>query len=270
VKRLLLACLTVFALAALAALSEAVACGDVIQEAGPRVALHAARLSGDSVVWTSTLLGNTVDAGSARATMRVPLARPIDAELVAPSPGISSILDGRGAIVAYAIDGARLPGWPARVQVTLRAKLAREGDDVVLAPPLVRGELVQRVDVTAGSGATFEPSADLRLERQLGSWSTEGVGERVRQNAAAELAADGEAPGDVTLYVRSESPKLARGLRGRALTAEERARPGLLLALATFAILVAALLLVRRWLSGMVRIERAEAFLRTEYERSEP
>ncbi len=266
-KRPLLACFTALALAAL---SEAVACGDEIQETGPRFALHAARLSGDSVVWTSTLLDNTGDTGGKRATRRVALARPIDAELVAPSPGVSAIRDGRGEIVGYAIDGDQLPGWPARLQVTLRAKLAREGDDLVLEPPLVRGEVVQRIDVTAGRDARFEPAPELGLERHVGSWSAEGIGERARQSAGAQLAADGEARGDVTLYVRSDAPELARGLRGRALTAEERARPGLLLAVTTFAILVAALLLVRRWLSGIARIERAEAFLREEYERGEP
>ena len=177
------------------------------------------------------------------------------------------MLDAKGAVVALAIDTRRVPDWREEVTVTLVAPVAHDGADVVLVPPLARGGSIQRIEVSGGGELRFEPESALGLVHEVGAWSTPGISERVRHEADALLGGRDAPLDESPIYVEATSSTLERGLRGRALTATERARPGLILAIVVFVLLAAACAAAYRWLARDARIEEAEATLREEFER---
>jgi hypothetical protein len=239
--------------------------------ATPRAASHVARIEGGSVTWESSFVGNESPDPPARWE-RIELARPISAELDAPRcPGVAAVVDAKGEILSFVIDTERLPDWRGDVRVALRAPLAHVGsnDDtkVVLVPPFARGAGVQRVEVSGEGELRFEPEASSGFVHEVGSWATPGVSEAARHDADALLGGRDTPLDESPIYVDAASAALEHGLRGRALTATQRAQPGLILAISVFALLAAACAAAYRWLARDARLEQAEATLREEYER---
>jgi hypothetical protein len=234
----------------------------------PRVASHLARIEGDRVTWESSFIDNGPVDPAARWE-RIDLARPIAGELdAAQSPGVAAIVDAKGAIEAFVVDARRLPNWHDAVGIAIRAPLAHVDGDVVLSPPLARGDAVQRLVVSGEGDLRFEPAPGAGVVHNVGSWSTPGVSENARHDTNAWLGG-GNTPLDLSpIYVQASSPALDHGLRGRALTATERAQPGLILAVLVFVLLAGASAATYRWLGRDARIEQAEAVLREEFERN--
>jgi hypothetical protein len=241
--------------------------GDLMAEARTRVASHVGRIEGDRVTWRSMYVENaSTDPSASRE--RLDLAHPFIGELDADqSPGVRAITDGTGAIVAIAVDPQVLGTWQRLVAFTVRAPLAREGATVVLAPPLARGEGIQRLDVNGPGDLRFEPASSDGLVKNVGSWSTAGIDETARRAASAELGETSISLDEAPIFVVATSDAVARGLPGTALTAAERARPGLILAGILFVVLAAACGLAYRLLGREAGIERAEAAIREDYER---
>jgi hypothetical protein len=266
------AILVSFVGAALATLVLALVSGRVASaaetgSAWPRAVAHVGRIEGDHVLWNSSFVGNdTTDSSS--GVVRIELARPVVADLDAEhSPGVSTVHDPTGAIVAFAVDTRQIDGWREGVQVSLRAPLKTEGVDVVLVPPLARGGAIQRIEVSGAGETRLEPDPSLGLVHDVGSWTTPGISEWARRESDALLGRRNAPLDEAPIYVEAASPSLDRGLRGRALTQEERARPGKLIAIGIFILLAAACAGAYRWLAGDARIEEAEATLREEYAR---
>jgi hypothetical protein len=237
----------------------------------PQVASHAARIEGERVTWESSFIDNGPVDPAARWE-RIDLARPIAGELDAVrSPGVAAIVDGKGAILGFAVDARRVPNWHDAVTVTVRAPLTRAGGgggggDVVLAPPLARGDSVQRIVVSGEGDLRFEPDPGLGVVHHVGSWSAPSVSEDARRETDARLEGGHAALDLAPIYVLGSSPAFEQGLRGRALTATERARPGLILAVLVFVLLAGASAAAYRWLGHDARIEQAEAVLKQEFE----
>ncbi len=240
--------------------------------AWPSAAAHLGRIEGDHVTWQTSFVRNTSaeTSESPPAWERIDLARPVLAELdTARSPGIAAVADGKGAIVAFVVDTRRLSSWREDVTVVVRAPLVREGEEVVLTPPHARGGAGQRIEVSGEGELRFEPEASLGFIHEVGSWATPGISEAGRRESDALLGGRDTPLDESPIYVESTYSALERGLRGRALTATERARPGLILAVIVFVVLAAAAAAAYRRLSRDARIEQAEATLREEFERDE-
>jgi hypothetical protein len=250
---------------AVAVSSASASWADETAVASPRVASHTGRIERDNVAWHSSFVGNVGDDPSS-SRIRIDLARPLHGQLdAARSPGVGAIVDRQGGIVAFAIDPQRVPGWASVVTVTVRTSLPREGDTVVLAPPIAAGDSVQRVELSGEGDLRFEPAPQDGFVRELGSWSAAGISESDRRAANAELGL-GRRFGESPIYLKASAPVLERGIRGRALTAQERARPGLILAVLAFVVLIAACAAGYRALGRDAQIEEAEALLREEFE----
>lgn len=233
----------------------------------PRVAAHVGRIEGDRVTWESVFLDDGPGAADASGE-RIDLARPFPGELdTSRSPGVAAITDARGAIVGFAVEPRRRPYGSGSTVVVVRAPLVRVGDEVVLAPPLARGESVQRLAVSGEGELRFEPAPSTGLVHDVGSWSDPGIAEGSRRAADAALGGRDLPLDEAPIYLRASSSVLAGGLRGHALTATERSRPGRILAVLVFALLAAGCAAAYRRLGRDARIEQAEAVLREEFER---
>jgi len=261
------ASLAVLAAIVLAVFSASAAGTEESSVAWPHAASHAGRIEGDRVLWQSTFCDNAGNDPNA-TRLQIDLARPLEGVLDgAGSPGVSAVVDGRGAILAFAIDPHRLPGWADAVTVTLRAPLARDGDAVVLTPPIAAGDAVQRVELSGDGDLRFEPAPSDGFVRNAGSWSAPGISASDRRATNAELGLGRAALDESPIYLKATTPALDRGIRGRALTAQERARTGLILAAVAFVLLIAACAAGYRRLEQDARIEQAEVALREEFEK---
>ncbi len=238
----------------------------------PTVASHAARIEGDQVTWQTSYVRNTSSAQNARRE-RLDLERPVPGTLDQErSAGVEPILNHEGEIVAFAIDPQRAPSWQEAITVTIQAPLVRDGAAIVLSPPLAHGGMVQRVDITGDGDLRFEPAASDGIVRHVGAWSAPGITETARRDANDDLGAGSPvssgrslALDDSPVYLVASSPALEHGLRGRAQTATERARPGLFLAAVLFIALALGCAEAYRRLGQDAQIEQAEAALREEF-----
>ena len=242
-------------------------------EVTPGAASHTGRIASGHVTWESSYVasvGDDAPSFTPHRTHRIELARPIVAELdAARSPGVSVVRASSEGhpIVAIEVDEERLYSWRASVTFVLEQSLAREGGDVILAPPLCRGPTVQRVDVSGEGDLRFEPAPSLGLIHDVGWWASPVVTERARRDADALLGGRAASLDEQPFYLEADSGELSHGLRGRVLTAAERARPGVLLAVVVSALLVLGCAAAYKRLAGDARVEQAEAALREEFAR---
>jgi len=237
--------------------------------AWPHAAEHAGRIEGDHVTWQSSFF-DSLSLDLAARWQRFDLAHPVAGELdPSRSPGVTAVHDAGGAIVAFLVDTERAPDWRNQLDVTLRAPAPSDAKthEVILTPPLARADAIQRLDISGEGELRFEPATSDGLVHDIGSWSTPGISEETRRETNEHLARHDTPLDDSPIYVKASAPAAAEGLRGRALTARERARPGLFLAVLLFLALGAACAAAYRWLGRDAGIEQAEAVLREEFER---
>jgi hypothetical protein len=249
--------------------AEASNASTAVGAAWPLAAEHAGRIEGDHVVWQSSYF-DSLSIDVAARWQRFDLARPVAGEIdAARSPGVTAVRDAGGAIVAFLVDADRAPDWRNQLDVVLRAPAPSDAKTraITLAPPLPRTDAIQRLDVSGEGELRFEPATSDGLVHDIGSWSTPGISEDARHEVNEHLARHDTPRDDSPIYVKASAPVVAEGLRGRALTASERARPGLLLAIFLFLALGGACGAAYRALGRDARIEQAEAVLREEFER---
>jgi hypothetical protein len=258
------------AFVALTVLTGGVARADEDGFISPRAAAHVGRIEGGRVAWQSSYIGNVsgAPADAPPRWERLQLQRPVAGVLdAARSPGVAADLQPDGTIRAFEVDTRALPRWRDEVTVVVTATLVVEGGEVVLSPPLALGTGVQRIEISGEEERRFEPESTDGFVHDVGSWSTQGISEQARHETDALLGGRDAPLDEMPLYVEATSPALVRGLRGRAPTAAERARPGMILAIAVFFLLAVGCLVAYRWLAGDARVEQAEATIREEFER---
>jgi hypothetical protein len=226
-------------------------------------ASHEARVAGAEVTWHTVYAGNGRVANG-EGPLRVDLVHPIVATLdVDCSPGITELRAG-DAVTGFLVDPAHVHAWPLSFAVTLHAPRVHDGGAELLAPPLARGDAIQRITVAGDDDLRFAPDGPA-LEHHVGYWIAHGLDEREKS------ACDDRLPGRVTvgdspIYVgRGDGPVV---LRGHLSTAADRARTGAIGVTMISVLVIAVLAWGYRRLTGRARVEQAEAILREEFERT--
>jgi hypothetical protein len=226
-------------------------------------ASHDAQVSGDGVTWRSVYVG-AHGALAPGEHLRIDLAHPITATLdVERSPGVTAERDGR-AITALVVEGDRVASWHDAITVTLHEARAHDGEAELLAPPLARGDAVQRVTVGGDGDLRFAPDG-APFEHHVGYWVTAGVSEA--DKTACDSALDSHPAIDDTPFYVAHADALPV-VRGHTSTGADRARAGVLGVTLVSVIVVASLAWGYRRLTGRARVEQAEAILREEFERT--
>jgi hypothetical protein len=166
-------------------------------------------------VWRSQLvLEDSVppEASAFLLPLAVPLHRDAGIEIKGIGPAALR-RDADGRVTALVIPSAALSTrerlrrrWTRTLHLVASAPL-QTGEDVLLAPPLLRGDAVQRVSFSAGDEHSFEPALALEVVRHMTHLRTPEVSRDLRHDCDRMLERGLELPNPTTMYLTA-GPRL--------------------------------------------------------------
>lgn len=212
---------------------------------------HAGVADAGGITWHSTYLPAVPEDRDGRIRLAAPVPAHVTWE-VGDAP-IVPVRDGEGRVVALDVGARR-----GTLEVTTHEP-PPSADDVVLHPPLVAGEVVQRV---ALQGARFDPAPSLGAEHRLRLFQEPEIRNRDRRRLDWKLGLHGRTG---ALYVLGD-PRitLAGGVPG-TLRPAGAVTPAVTASVAGgFVVVLALMALAIRLLDRRARWEKVEAYLRNE------
>jgi hypothetical protein len=239
-------------------------------EAHVAAALFTPARTDDGIHWDARFVLATDFAGTVaeNETFVVRFAHPLpEGEslwLEAPFSGVPSIrgVYDSGRMIAVRVPGSLVEGRVVHARFVQR--VAKDAGALVLGAPIAQGPATQIVEGAIGAGTRFELD-EKKFERHVGYVTTRGVDPSSREEAR-RLTGATHGMSAALIYVRGDD--VGEGIDARIVSTRDRAQSGFLPIVGVFAAIVAALLFALSRLRHAASVERADAILAADIEKS--